>query len=66
MYRADPAHFDGLGGDPYDPAAFDEGVQRAEACRLATNCCVDHGARIVAVLLEHYTLTPRSRGFPYP
>lgn len=65
FHRANPANFEGPGGEEYDPERFKQEGLRAELVELAGTCCFQHGARVVDKILEDYKITPRS-GRKYP
>lgn len=65
FHRANPANFEGPGGQEYDPDAFQAQKLRAELAQLAFSCCLEHGARIADKLLEHYSITSKhNRKYP--
>lgn len=59
LHQSNPANFAGPGGQDYNVEAFKEATLRAELVELASQCCLEHSAKLIDKILADYKVTPK-------
>lgn len=64
FHRADPKNFEGPGGEKFDVEGYAEARTQADLVELISQCCLEHSAKIISMILDEYHVTPRRKRYP--